>query len=174
MAFQPKIEFGSLPSFIPTANEKEYGDMRTRIESEAFGFGVIKIMSVCLYLLSSDSDHDHLVNLECLVLSISDVNFVFWSVYPYTQSIVHTQIEKNNCQLNYASVKTTYSSIVIQIWMSRVLGIYLASVGECQLDYASVKMSCVLGIYLASVGECQLNYASVKMSRVSCGLMSMP
>ncbi|BAU00916.1 hypothetical protein VIGAN_11005500 [Vigna angularis var. angularis] len=50
--------------------------------------------------------------------------------------------------------------------MSRVLGIYLASVGKCQLNYAGVKMSHVLGIYLASVGECQLNYAGVKMSRV--------
>ncbi|KOM49899.1 hypothetical protein LR48_Vigan08g072600 [Vigna angularis] len=30
MAFQPKTELWSLPSFIPTANEKEYSDMRNR------------------------------------------------------------------------------------------------------------------------------------------------
>ncbi|KOM52348.1 hypothetical protein LR48_Vigan09g100700 [Vigna angularis] len=33
MAFQPKIESGSLPSSIPTGNENEYADMRIRKRS---------------------------------------------------------------------------------------------------------------------------------------------
>ncbi|KOM52566.1 hypothetical protein LR48_Vigan09g122500 [Vigna angularis] len=55
----------------PNWNVRPYS-AQPRIEYEAFGFGVIKIMSVRLYLLSSDSDPDHSVNLECSVLSISD------------------------------------------------------------------------------------------------------
>ncbi|KOM53571.1 hypothetical protein LR48_Vigan09g223000 [Vigna angularis] len=122
-------------------------------------------------LLELEGDQEHCISrIQDSLKKSSRVNFVFWSVYPYTQSIVDTQVEENNVS---GESRGRSSSIVFEFRHRQIGGFTLLVLEKDQLNYASAKttdsstviqirMSHVCGFTLHSVGECQLNYASVK------------
>ena len=59
-----------------------------------------------------------------------------WYVYPYTQSIVHTQIEKNSVS---GESRGRSSSMVLEFRHRQIGGFTLHSVGMGQLNYVSAK-----------------------------------
>ncbi|KOM26724.1 hypothetical protein LR48_Vigan307s000900 [Vigna angularis] len=65
-----------------------------------------------------------------------NMNFVFWSVYPYTQSIVDTQVEENNVS---GESRGRSSSIVFEFRHRQIGGFTLLVLEKDQLNYASAK-----------------------------------
>ncbi|KOM58044.1 hypothetical protein LR48_Vigan11g107700 [Vigna angularis] len=132
----------ALMSIVHTQVEKNNvsGESRGRSSSIVFEFRHRQIGGFTLLVLEKDQLNYASAKTtdSSTVIQNPDesLNFVFWSVYPYTHSIVHTQVEKNNVS---GESRGRSSSIVFEFRHRQIGGFTLLVLEKDQLNYASAK-----------------------------------